>query len=113
MQFMENDHQLRACEDEIKKKASAWFCVTYEPWMIHLKRHQRTKTHNAAGNSPENQTRHLFSFAWLVYPVLFSIFQGRKISTKNLRRPKSRNNRRKKTDKTDQLQAPVTSAERT
>ena len=113
MQLLENDNELRACEEEIKKKASAWFRVTYEPWMIHLRRHSRMNTRSAAGSDPPNQQRQLFSFAWLVYPVLFSIFQGRTISTKNRRRSKKKRNRRKKTGKTDHLHTAVTTDELT
>jgi hypothetical protein len=69
--------------DEVKKKASAWFHVTYEPWIIYMKKNNRNKMKNR-GNFTNNQQaeqqrfRGLFSFAWIVYPVLLAIFTEKK-----------------------------------
>lgn len=45
-------------DNELAKKASAWFTVTYNP---------EQKKHSI-------ETQPLFSFAWIVYPILMKIF---------------------------------------
>lgn len=69
--------------EEIDKKASAWFRVTYEPWMGYMKRKQTKagSTHEHEGT--QDRYRGLFSFAWLVYPVLLKIFQEREDTLNN------------------------------
>jgi hypothetical protein len=67
--------------EEVKKKASAWFNVTYEPWMTYMKKNNRNKMKNRDwprhNHQAEEQQRFkgLFSFAWIVYPVLLAIFK--------------------------------------
>lgn len=63
--------------DEIQKKASAWFRVTYEPWMTYLKKKRKNQKKNSMADGERTDDRYngFFSFAWLVYPVLLKIFQ--------------------------------------
>lgn len=73
--------------EEIEKKASAWFRVTYEPWITHVKNKQgkgtRTNTSSTRDHPEQERYRGLFSFAWLVYPVLLRIFQQREDTLDN------------------------------
>lgn len=59
------------CVERVKQKASAWFTVTYEPWRRYLQQAQRSL------KSDQKPVKYdgLLSFAWLVYPVLLTIFQ--------------------------------------
>jgi hypothetical protein len=94
-------HNLTASFEEVKKKASAWFRVTYEPWMIYIKKYQKNK--NKTRNIPPNnqqeeeheQFKGLFSFAWVVYPVLLDIFSENEpmnnTETKKKKKKKRRN----------------------
>jgi hypothetical protein len=78
--------------DEVKEKASAWFRISYEPWITYVKKIRK--------NKPENQHERfkgLFSFAWLVYPILFEIFDEKKNDPKN--NTESKKKRRKKKNK--------------
>ncbi len=90
--------------EEVKKKASAWFRITYEPWMIYIKKNQKNKNKNR--NIPPNNQREqqheqfkgLFSFAWVVYPVLLDIFsenQPMNNTKSNRRKQKKRKNKNK------------------
>ena len=95
-------HSITPDYDEIEKKASAWFRVTYEPWIAHVKRKQEGRTRTEAASIrvyPEQERyRGLFSFAWLVYPVLLRIFQQREDtldSGRGLTRKRKRQTNRK------------------
>ncbi|CAF3656841.1 unnamed protein product [Rotaria sordida] len=56
--------------DEAKKKASAWFHITYQPWIIHIKKYQKNKNKkqkpfpNNQQTEQPTQFKGLFSFAW-------------------------------------------------
>ena len=69
--------------EEINKKASAWFRVTYEPWMAYMKRKQKNQPDGQGQRTVQDRYRGLFSFAWLVYPVLLKIFQEREDTCNN------------------------------
>ncbi|CAF0923174.1 unnamed protein product [Rotaria sordida] len=64
--------------NEIYKKASAWFLVTYKSWiqLIKYNRQKDKKIKNTDNN--QQHFRGLFSFAWLVYPIIFQIFDQQK-----------------------------------
>lgn len=97
--------------DEIKKKASAWFHITYEPWRTYVRKNRelnKNKPKRASNHEKEKQLegfKELFSFAWIVYPVLFEIFdinnrdstianQSKKKKQKNKRNdPTAKNNK--------------------
>ena len=88
--------------DEVKKKASAWFGVTYGPWMKYAKKKQRdmNKRQTIPINNQEVQTQsrfnRLFSFAWLVYPVLLEIYnENKRIPTGNNKLKRKRTGTRK------------------
>lgn len=55
------------CGEKVKQKASAWFGVTYIPWARHI--------WEAGNNTVTRVYTELFSFAWLVYPVLLDIYR--------------------------------------
>lgn len=82
-------HDQTALYDEVKKKASAWFHVTYDPWMKHMKKNSRNTIANRNMHANNQQTeqhqqsKELFSFAWLVYPVLLKIFDEKENDSKN------------------------------
>jgi hypothetical protein len=88
--------------EEVKKKASAWFKTTYEPWMIHIEKYQKTLKKNRymlRTNEREEKQVHqryngLFSFAWVIYPVLLRIFQEKEDDSKN--NTQSKKNKRKR-----------------
>ncbi len=75
----------------MKKKASAWFKTTYEPWMIHIKKNRKNPKKNrnmvTTDEREEKQVHQryngLFSFAWVIYPVLLRIFQEKEDDPKN------------------------------
>jgi hypothetical protein len=69
-------HNQPASFGEVKKKASAWFRITYERWMIYIRKSQKNKNKNRNNQQEEQheQFKGLFSFAWVVYPVLLDIF---------------------------------------
>ena len=60
---------------QVDQKGSAWFYVTYQ---------ERRKKKPAA----ENKREEFFSFAWLIYPVLFHIYdeRGQKVQRRRHRR---------------------------
>lgn len=71
-------HDRESHLEEVKKKASAWFRVTYEPWMTYLKKKQKKSSQTRQPIRPEGEPRQeqykgFFSFAWLAYPVLLKI----------------------------------------
>ena len=71
-------HNRESHLEEVKKKASAWFRVTYEPWMTYLKKKQKKSSQTWQSIHPGEESRQerykeFFSFAWLVYPVLWKI----------------------------------------
>ncbi len=78
--------------DEVKEKASAWFRITYEPWIAYVKKIRKNKQENQ-----QERFKGLFSFAWLVYPVLLEIFDEKRNDSKDNTEPKKR--RRKKKNK--------------
>ena len=62
--------------EEIQKKASAWFHVTYKPWTTYLDKKRKNQKKKAAKMMPdEDRYKNFFSFAWLVYPILLKIAQ--------------------------------------
>ncbi len=73
-------------DSEIMKKASAWFQVTYQ-WLNNQTKPTKnsTKRRNPMTDNqqqnPEQQYRYkyqpLFSFAWIVYPVLMKIYDNK------------------------------------
>ena len=70
-----NRHEV--CGAKVKQKASSWLGITYEPWARPIRQAERF---NSALNNQENNTYireypRLFSFAWLVYPVLLDIYR--------------------------------------
>ena len=80
--------------DEVKKKASAWFQITYEPWITYVKKNRK--------NKPENQQERfkgLFSFAWLVYPVLLEIFDEKRNDPMNNTKSKKKKKKNKGKDR--------------
>jgi hypothetical protein len=75
-------------DSEVAKKASAWFRVTYK-WLNKQtkqsekkkKKRNRKRKNRMANNQQQNQKpqaqykfQPLFSFAWIVYPVLMKIY---------------------------------------
>ncbi len=71
--------------DEVKQKASAWFQITYEPWIKYMKQNVRTNRTRLQErpNEQSQQFRELLSFAWLVYPVLLEIYKDKDPETTN------------------------------
>ena len=78
--------------DEIKKKASAWFRVTYDPWIAYVKKSRKKRQEDV-----HHRYEGLFSFAWIVYPVLFSIYDMNKsdpgYDMKNKKKKKKKKNK--------------------
>ena len=66
---------------QVEQKGSAWFYVTYQE--------QRKKKQTA-----ENKREEFFSFAWLIYPVLFHIYDNHGEQSNRQRRKKQRRTRR-------------------
>jgi hypothetical protein len=73
---------------EIAKKASAWFRVTYERLNNQTKqsrkKRNRKRNNRMENNQQQNQevqdpykVRRLYSFAWIVYPVLMKIYDDK------------------------------------
>jgi hypothetical protein len=80
-------------DSEVCKKAAAWFRVTYKWLNNQAKRSKKNKKRNRkrknrmANNQRQNQEREnrykpqpLFSFAWIVYPVLMQIYDEKQES---------------------------------
>lgn len=95
-------HSITPEYDEVEKKASAWFRVTYEPWLDYIKKKQpgATATKITLTNPVHERYRGLFSFAWLVYPILLRIFQQREDTLHTdqglKRKRKTKTNKKKK-----------------
>jgi hypothetical protein len=98
-------HHQTMSNDEVKKKASAWFHVTYDPWMKYMNKNSRSTMRNpnmaANGHETEKQQRFkgLFSFAWLVYPVLLKIFDEKENNSKNDTELKQKKKKKRKNKK--------------
>ncbi len=88
--------------EEVQKKASAWFRITYEPWMKYIKQNRKNKKKNqnrVMNSQPAEQQQRfkgLFSFAWLVYPVLLEIFKEKEKDTNNNTESKKKKKKKKK-----------------
>ncbi len=65
---------------EIAKKASAWFCVTYE-WLNNQTKEKRNRKrkNQRVNNHRQGQkiSQRLLSFAWIVYPILMKIYDDK------------------------------------
>ena len=59
--------------NEIMKKASAWFRVTYK-WLIGEKRSKKKSQRKRRRPEENNNQQRFLSFAWIVYPVLMEIY---------------------------------------
>ncbi|UJR11158.1 hypothetical protein I4U23_015339 [Adineta vaga] len=74
---------------QVEQKASAWFYITYKKRRKHKK-------------SVTNQREQFYSFAWLIYPVLFNIYENHRnetvddIEKGNGRRRKKKQKRRRR-----------------
>ncbi|CAF1676730.1 unnamed protein product [Rotaria magnacalcarata] len=90
--------------EEAKKKASAWFRVTYQTWIIQINKYRKsqknkpnTLTNNQQTEEPKD-FKELFSFAWIVYPVLLEIYDETRSNAesnpKRKRQTKKKNNRK-------------------
>ncbi|CAF3867800.1 unnamed protein product [Rotaria sp. Silwood1] len=79
--------------NEVYKKASAWFLVTYKSWIQLIKqtKQKAKKLKNINNNQQQQHFRGLFSFAWLVYPVIFQIFDEQNNLVKEAKRKQSKN----------------------
>lgn len=98
--------------EEVKKKASAWFRVTYEPWILYMKKYRKDKKKKQT-NMNNQQTRQqqqqreyfkgLFSFAWIVYPVLLEIFdeKNEEFQAKKETKKKKKKTKNKKKDQSN------------
>ncbi len=95
------NNESTSCE-EVKKKASAWFHVTYDPWIKYMKKNKKNTTNNrnAHGNNYESEKQQrfkdLFSFAWLIYPVLLKIFDEKENNPNNDTELKKKKKKKKK-----------------
>ncbi len=100
------DHDQITSFDEVKKKASAWFHVTYDPWIKYMKKNGRSSMKNRHMSTIDHRTekeqrfKGLFSFAWLIYPVLLKIVNQKEDDSMNdaeskKKRKKKKNNRKK------------------
>ncbi|CAF1184734.1 unnamed protein product [Rotaria sordida] len=74
--------------DAVKQKASAWFHTTYESWIKRIETYRKIKNKKQNKSMDNQRTKQftrfneLFSFAWLVYPVLLEIYtEDEKVST--------------------------------
>jgi pterin-4a-carbinolamine dehydratase len=92
--------------EEVKQKASAWFHVTYEPWIKYTKRNcSKTKrsrdrfTNNQQAEQQPKQFKGLFSFAWIVYPVLLEIVSEKQGDLENNTESKNKKKKKKKKNK--------------
>ncbi len=104
-------HNQTTSFEEIKKKASAWFRITYEPWMIYVKKNRKNKNKNMPTNNQQveeqQQFKGLFSFAWLAYPVLLKIFNEKENDSKNNTESKKKKKKNKKKDKKKDSSIPL------
>lgn len=90
--------------EEVKKKASAWFRVTYEPWIFQINKYKKKQGKNLKQITNQQQKEDsndfkppLFSFAWIVYPVLLDMCDERyAIAEPTLKRRKRRHKKNKK-----------------
>ncbi|CAF4753912.1 unnamed protein product [Rotaria sp. Silwood1] len=96
-------HNEMILPDELKKKASAWFHITYDPWIIHINKYQKNKKKKQNKFPNDQQTEQptrfqgLFSFAWLIYPVLLKIFdENQKNASETTVSNTKRKNKKKK-----------------
>ncbi|CAM2712695.1 unnamed protein product [Rotaria socialis] len=90
--------------EEAKKKASAWFRATYQTWIIKINKYrksQKNKPNTLANNQQTEEPKgfkELFSFAWIVYPVLLEIYDetqsNAESNPKRKRQMKKKNNRK-------------------
>ncbi|UJR07128.1 hypothetical protein I4U23_011416 [Adineta vaga] len=67
-------------ENEIMKKASAWFYVTYKWFIDQIESSKKSKKRHRKRQKPNenNQQPSFFSFAWIVYPVIMEIYDNNK-----------------------------------
>jgi hypothetical protein len=111
LEIFEYHNQTKSYE-EVQKKASAWFRITYEPWMKYVKKNRKNKKKNKNrlinNQQAEQQERFkgLFSFAWLVYPVLLEIFKEKEKDANNNTESKKKKKKKKKNKTKD---SPVSS----
>ncbi|CAF3958164.1 unnamed protein product [Rotaria sp. Silwood1] len=75
--------------DAVKQKASAWFHTTYESWIKRIETYRKINNKKRNKSMDNQRTKQfarfneLFSFAWLVYPVLLNIYtEDAKVPTK-------------------------------
>jgi hypothetical protein len=93
---------------EVKKKASAWFRVTYNPWIAYIRQNNKTKNQRQS-EAQQWQFRELFSFAWLVYPVLLNIFEEKQKDAMSNKESKKRKKKKKYTAVNGKKRTNVTS----
>ncbi|CAF2120252.1 unnamed protein product [Rotaria magnacalcarata] len=88
--------------EEAKKKASAWFHATYEPWIIKINKYRKSQKKKPSLFTNNQQTEEpkrfddLLSFAWIVYPVLMKIYEETQNNAEsNSKRKKKKKNKEK------------------